>query len=601
MAEFGVQATGLTDPNTRSAEFQARPTRNDTAAIAVKGIQTGLEAAVEIQDTGTKQDLAKDLGAVEQQRLSFQEEEAGLVQDITEYSAKKDLSETDREELEYAEAKLKSLHKGQQAGTLSPSAAKTHMNSLLREAQQRNPWIASDLNTIAKAYVGSTGAGKTPEQKAMDDLREQSAKTGISVSRLIRESNKQFEREAQKAEYDAKLVEGSANVDDLTLNNYNHIIEETGALWVNARAQIKENPAGFDSTLFSNNLALAEQNSKRNAYARISAAASNGLVLSQAQKDSMLKDVENQYKLLNDMASSNNPQKYLEQVEAVAVLNSKGDARKNNANYASLRDVYGADVAADILFKHIPAAQKALAKGMDQFQLSLEAGDESAWMAKSIIDGNGIASEILYKNIRDGKNVQGGEKTLTNVLASNVVNTPIENATPESSSWWDQAAAFLYSPNNSTKELGTFLTPTAQLNMTNKTMDGIKERMLQAEVTIRSEFTRTAENAPKIMKNENGYYQVYSKRHSDGQFVPSFSSQISRNRDLIDSLNTMTKLNKTYGMKDPGWEAQLLKDINTVPVKEKPSVLTGKPADSTMTDEEYTAKYNALFGINDAK
>ena len=555
-----------------------RPTADRSSVFIAEGLESAIEGIKAVEDTSATRSFTSELSNIAEQEASFAQEQQKLENEL--------LTAKDKDMINQIHGKLLSLERGERVGSLNPLEAEIRRRALLADAVTGSPWLASDFKSIAAAVRGSgsssRSASPTPEQAALDDVRERAVKNGLTVA-AQREVDAEDSRIArQEAAIKAATNSGQLTFPQARLHILNTSKQAAQSIFAAAFDLVKSDPRALDATDWNTYLSQAKSSVHRRIVAMQSALSETGILLSDNDKDRIQRDMDQEFALVEQFIKSKDKLAYVERTRKI--INEEGVLTMSEQNpfFATMVANGAGEKAFDFAFriwpKYLGAAQRH--GSFDAIERLGELGDVDALVFLQAVKFNkGQYGKGLYNKFRNGEDT--GNKYIDDLLmtgmAASILRTNPEGPDDaEMSHMADMAHKRLMSAGNP-KELENYLDPTVVRN-TKKNKKALKD--LESVVNFRTRNAVSAapislvtETAGKPIKTHSIIYDATSKTfkvldHRDKILQKQNPDRPIRLTEsaVSESLTRMLKLKTMYGMFDGGsreaWIGNILDEVN---------------------------------------
>lgn len=463
MAKFNAESTQIGDVATTPLRSGiARTGLGNTTSERGDDLKTAtdvIKGAFEITSSIVKHNFKSNLEKLDDNSQEFTKLRQQLIEDAR--------SSGDRAEFDKTISKLQTLDRGETAGVISPSEVRARKQALLKQNVSSFPWLAPEFKSLASVFaVGSgTGVGSstiTPEEKGLNDIREESARTGFTPSFIRDTFRAQVNNKLIIANRDNSLARGTISFPEIRQAwsaTVDSIRSETlGELFV----MEKQNPLSINETDWSTWLSNIEEDYKSALIGEQATLSKSGKILTPEQRNVMEKDLESGLAVAKQFVKSKDKLAFLKRQRSMLEEQGFVAISKQNPYYGFLLENGMPEKAAEFAFKTWPKFQAMISKdgNIDKIKLlAEEAGDLNAIVFLDALQFNKeiISQSIHNKLISGGSGSSKTEDVIINGMSGSWLSTPNLDNDKVLNETHQAAMNKLTNPDTPVKELKWFL------------------------------------------------------------------------------------------------------------------------------------------------
>lgn len=463
MAKFTTEQTRVSDvPITPLRSGIARTSLGDTTSTTADSLKTFTEVAEGIFETvgvAAKDIFATELKTLDEKSQGFTKLRQQLIEDAR--------SSSDRKEFDKTISKLQTLERGEESGVITPTEARARKQTLLKQNVSNFPWLAPEFKSLASIYAVGSGAragGATisPEEKGLNRIREESARTGFSPSFVRETFRAQMNNQLIVANKENSLARGTLAFPEIRSSwaaTVDTIRSQTlGELF----AMEKQDPQSIDETDWSTWLSNMKEDYKSALIGEQASLSKKGIVLTPEQRETMEKDLEGGMAVAEQFVKAKDKLAYLKRHRGFLEEQGFLTVSKQNPYYGFLINNGMPEKAAEFAFKIWPKFQAMVAKdgNVDKIRLlAEEAGDLNSIVFLNALQFNKeMMSQSLHTKLLSGG--QGQSKTedvMINGMSGSWLSTPNTEGDRILNDTQQAAMNKLTNPNTPIEELQWFL------------------------------------------------------------------------------------------------------------------------------------------------
>lgn len=548
-------------------------------------ISQTLKGGFQIQDSLTKAELGQDLEEVNRQETIFQDEADQLRSQI--------LSPNDQKQIDDVNDKLTRLERGRQAGKLTPAEASIRRNTLIKQAMNANPWIASELRSAASIYGGAGGRGTTaqqsPEERALDEFREESVRSGVPLTEVMARSNLKAQSDTIQDQVNLAAAQGKLTFDQFRAQVNRVVNVDQADIQTQMFSILKANPTSLDETDWIAVINNAKDTMVDKIIAAQAAYSKNNAIFGDQERKTIIADVDRSYKFLTDFAKSKDKIKLLEKKQKMVGLIGWEVMLEYNKEYATLFAM-GEERALDLAFDIMPNAAAAALKhgGLEQLQIAADRGSTEALLTLTVARFQpALLARLAQEGLLKGTPARSPlDKLMQNSIGAGVLSKQYDGAPTKSAQLLQlNAVKAIADTSSSYEDLNFFLRPSilATIEGDPKQLKALDNRMELRESVILAdiqESVRESEGKGRMFSDaidfnvqEDKFFDVGKRDDPKGRA----GSAPSNTGPLIENLNMVYNVNRLYGF----FESRSKWIVNVVKFINKPAPEVVKEPDTT--------------------
>ena len=430
MAKFTTEQTQVSGvPTVPLRSGISRTARGDTTSASADRSATTkeiIEGAFDVTSAVAKGLFAEDIKELDEKTQGFTKLRQQLIEDAR--------SASDRKEFDKTVSKLQTLERGEMAGVITPAESRARKQTLLKQNVSNFPWLAPEFKSLASVFAvgGATGLGTgglSPEEKGLNDIREESARTGFSPSFVRETFRAQVNNQLLVANRDNALARGTLNFPTIRESwtaTVDTIRSKTlGELF----AMEKQDPKSIDETDWTTWLSNMEEDYKSALIGEQSSLSKKGIILTPEQRETMEKDLEGGMAVARQFVKSKDKLAYLKRHRGFLEEQGFVTISKQNPYYGFLVSNGMQEQAAEFAFKTWPKFQAMVAKdgNIDKIRLlAEEGGDTNAIVFLNALQFNKemLSQSMHNKLLSGGTGTSKTEDVVINGMAGSWLSTP---------------------------------------------------------------------------------------------------------------------------------------------------------------------------------
>lgn len=293
LSDVDIQTPVMKAPVDRSKGANSRQ-----AATIIKG-------GMALRDDAIKSEFQEDVKQIEEKETIFTQKKQELEGQL--------LSSKDAAIRDNIHKQLINLELNAESGRLSPREAAMRRSTILKSAINDYPWLAADFRSFAAGrQPKGLASTESPENKELDKMRQDAVRANVPLSRIFERGQQKFEADEAADEVKFKAAQGTLDfaVTRSAINKRARAMRS--ALMSNALTMLRENPTGIDETDWALHLGEARSTLRATAIDYQAEMSKAGKLLTKAQEDTLMKDIENELTELKHFIEQKDKLNYLE-------------------------------------------------------------------------------------------------------------------------------------------------------------------------------------------------------------------------------------------------------------------------------------------------